>query len=42
MRVLVIGATGLLGRVLLQKWDENNVTGAGSRDKSTVRPSAFS
>jgi dTDP-4-dehydrorhamnose reductase len=32
MRVLVIGATGLLGRVLLQEWAENDMTGVGSRD----------
>jgi len=32
MRVLVIGATGLLGRVLLQEWAENDLTGVGSRD----------
>jgi dTDP-4-dehydrorhamnose reductase len=32
MRVLVIGATGLLGRVLLQEWAENDITGVGSRD----------
>lgn len=43
MRVLVIGATGLLGRVLLQEWDENNMTGVGSRDvdiqdQSQLRP----
>jgi dTDP-4-dehydrorhamnose reductase len=43
MRVLVIGATGLLGRVLLQEWDENNLTGVGSRDvdvqdESQLRP----
>ena len=43
MRVLVIGATGLLGRVLLEEWDENNVTGVGSRDvdvqdESQLRP----
>jgi dTDP-4-dehydrorhamnose reductase len=43
MRVLVIGATGLLGKVLLQEWDENNVTGVGSRDadiqdESQLRP----
>lgn len=43
MRVLVIGATGLLGRVLLQEWDESNITGVGSRDvdiqdESQLRP----
>src|SRR5260370_1151530 len=43
MRVLVIGATGLLGRALLQEWDENNLTGVGSRDvdvqdESQLRP----
>src|SRR5258708_1646243 len=43
MRVLVIGATGLLGRVLLQEWNEKNVTGVGSRDidiqdESQLRP----
>jgi dTDP-4-dehydrorhamnose reductase len=43
MRVLVIGATGLLGRVLLQEWGENSMTGVGSRDvdiqdESQLRP----
>jgi dTDP-4-dehydrorhamnose reductase len=32
MRVLVIGATGLLGRVLLDGWDGDTITGVGSRD----------
>lgn len=32
MRVLVLGATGLLGRVLLEEWSTNEVTGIGSRD----------
>ena len=32
MRVLVLGATGLLGRVLLEEWSANEVTGIGSRD----------
>jgi dTDP-4-dehydrorhamnose reductase len=33
MRVLVLGATGLLGRVLLEEWSPNDdVTGIGSRD----------
>ena len=43
MRVLLIGATGLLGRVLLQEWEEDNLTGVGSRDvdiedESQLRP----
>jgi dTDP-4-dehydrorhamnose reductase len=32
MRVLVLGATGLLGRVLLEEWAIDEVTGIGSRD----------
>src|SRR4030081_3247157 len=33
MRILVIGATGLLGRVLLEEWQGKDiVTGVGSRD----------
>jgi dTDP-4-dehydrorhamnose reductase len=32
MRVLILGATGLLGRVLLQEWSTDEVTGIGSRD----------
>jgi dTDP-4-dehydrorhamnose reductase len=32
MRILVIGATGLLGRVLLEEWKEDTVRGVGSHD----------
>jgi dTDP-4-dehydrorhamnose reductase len=32
MRVLVLGATGLLGRVLLEEWSTDEVAGIGSRD----------
>lgn len=32
MRVLVLGATGLLGRVLLEEWTGADVTGVGSRE----------
>lgn len=32
MRVLVLGATGLLGGVLLKEWSTSEVTGIGSRD----------
>jgi dTDP-4-dehydrorhamnose reductase len=32
MRVLVLGATGLLGKVLLEEWSTDEVTGVGSRD----------
>lgn len=32
MRVLLIGATGLLGEVLMEEWEGDAVTGAGSRD----------
>src|SRR5260370_24288356 len=40
MRVLVIGATGLLGKVLLQQWDRDNeeAAGAGSRDAAWGDP----
>ncbi|HVS88629.1 MAG TPA: dTDP-4-dehydrorhamnose reductase [Candidatus Acidoferrum sp.] len=32
MRVLVIGVTGLLGKVLLEEWDGDTITGVGSRE----------
>lgn len=32
MRVLILGATGLLGRVLLEEWSTDEVRGLGSRD----------
>src|SRR5712692_5754150 len=32
MRILIIGATGLLGRVLLEQWDSDQVIGTGSRE----------
>ena len=32
MRVLLIGATGLLGTVLQEEWGGDSVTGVGSRD----------
>ena len=32
MRVLLIGATGLLGKVLHEEWEGDAVTGVGSRD----------
>src|ERR1700687_221178 len=32
MRILVIGATGLLGRVLVEEWEGDTVRGIGSRD----------
>ena len=32
MRVLIIGATGLLGRALLKEWDADEVVGVGSRE----------
>lgn len=43
MRVLLIGATGLLGKVLQEEWEGDAVTGVGSRDadirdESQVRP----
>jgi dTDP-4-dehydrorhamnose reductase len=39
MRVLVIGATGLLGKVLLEQWQGDEVTGAGSQE-ADVRDAA--
>lgn len=41
MRVLVIGATGLLGKVLMEEWDSDTITGVGAkhldiRDESQV------
>src|SRR5258708_4344229 len=38
MRVLVIGATGLLGRVLLDQWGSDEITGAGSHDADVRDP----
>ncbi len=38
MRVLVIGATGLLGGALLEGWDVDQVIGAGSRDADVRNP----
>jgi len=32
MRVTILGATGLLGKALMQEWEGNQVTGFGSRD----------
>src|SRR5262249_34063945 len=32
MRALVLGATGLLGRVLVEEWSTDEITGIGSRD----------
>jgi dTDP-4-dehydrorhamnose reductase len=31
-RILIVGATGLLGKALVQEWDFDEVTGASSRD----------
>jgi len=38
MRVLVIGATGLLGRVMLEQWDGDEVVGVGSSDADMRHP----
>ena len=32
MRVLLFGSSGLLGKALMREWDEDAVTGLGSRD----------
>lgn len=32
MRVLVLGATGLLGRVLAEEWPADEITGVSSRE----------
>jgi len=40
MRVLVFGATGLLGRALLQEWTEDEICGLGSRDADICDRSA--
>ena len=32
MKVLVIGATGLLGKALIEEWEGDDVTGFGSGD----------
>lgn len=42
MRVLLIGATGLLGKVLLEEWDGDTLTGVGSRDVDIRNPSQLS
>jgi len=42
VRVLVIGATGLLGKVLLEEWDGDSLTGVGSRDVDIRNPSQLS
>src|SRR6266568_6230622 len=38
MRILTIGATGLLGRVLLKEWDSDEVIGTGSREADIRDP----
>ena len=38
MRVLVFGATGLLGRALMQEWQGDEVHGLGSRDADIRSP----
>lgn len=38
MRVLVIGASGLLGRVLLEEWHTDEVAGVSSRDGDVRSP----
>jgi dTDP-4-dehydrorhamnose reductase len=42
VRVLVIGATGLLGKVLLEEWHGDTLTGVGSRDVDIRNPSHLS
>jgi len=42
VRVLVIGATGLLGKVLLEEWEGDAVTGVGARDVDIRNPSQLS
>jgi dTDP-4-dehydrorhamnose reductase len=42
VRVLLIGATGLLGKVLLEEWDGDTLTGVGSRDVDIRNPSQLS
>ena len=32
MRVLILGSTGLLGKVLTEEWSADEITGIGSRD----------
>ena len=32
MRITIFGATGLLGKALMREWEEDEVTGLGSRD----------
>ena len=41
MRVLVLGATGLLGRVLLAEWTTDEIMGLSSRDADIRDRSQF-
>jgi dTDP-4-dehydrorhamnose reductase len=38
MRVLIIGATGLLGKALLGEWDLDEVTGTNSHNADIREP----
>lgn len=42
MRVLVIGSTGLLGRVLMEEWDMDSVTGVGAEHLDICNDSQLS
>ena len=39
MRATIFGATGLLGKALIQEWNEDAVTGLGSKDADIQNPS---
>lgn len=38
MRITIFGATGLLGKALMQQWSADNVTGLGSKDADIRDP----
>src|SRR5260370_31237583 len=42
MKVLVIGATGLLGKALIEEWKGDDVTGVGSGDADIRRQAQVS
>src|SRR5260370_28503069 len=42
MKVLVIGATGLLGKALIEEWEGDDVTGVGSGDTDIRRQAQVS
>src|SRR5437660_871114 len=41
MRILIIGASGLLGKALVEQWKSDQVAGVGSRDADIREPDAL-